>query len=241
MPADDRTKHIQRLALDPGDGHLRCADPPRHLSLPQSLVVPHADRSLQSLREAVDRSLQQDPVLDSLERGIIRARPAGLLLTVDHRRIERRRAVRSTNFERFDRSLEPDAAFPRHLSNGRRAAKLLGQSVPRAHQPMVQFPKPPRDANRPEPIAKVTPELPEDRGRRIRGELHTAGWIEAIDGLEQTDGRDLDKVVNGLAAIGEPAGQRGGPWGMRKDQMFAQCLILRLPEGTEYLMKLLRI
>jgi hypothetical protein len=94
---------------------------------------------------------------------------------------------------------------------------------------MVQFPKAPRDADRPEPIAKVTPELPEDRGRRIRGRLHSAGRIEAIDGLEQTDGGDLDEVVNGLAAIGEPAGQSGGPWGMRKDQPFAQCQILRLP------------
>jgi len=240
MPAQRRAQQFQSLALAPRHGHLRRSEPPRDLGLSQFLEVPHADRGLQLLWEASDSSFQGNPILDSLERGIVCAQPTVLLLTFDLR-IEGRGVVSATHLDCFDRSLEPDAAFSRHVIDSRRATELLRQSIPRAHEVIVQFPKPPRDADRPAPVAEVAPDLPDDRDRGIREKLHAAGRIEAIDRVEQSDRGDLDEVVDGLATIGELAGQIGCPWGMREHQLVAQRPILKLPVRREQLMNLLPV
>jgi len=56
-------------------------------------------------------------------------------------------------------------------------------------------------------VAKVPPDLAENRRRRVGGELQFAVRIEAVDRLQQTDRADLDDVLQGRAASGETPSQ----------------------------------
>ncbi len=50
-------------------------------------------------------------------------------------------------------------------------------------------------------------DLADDGRRRVRGELHPALGIEAVNGLDKPDRRDLGQVVERLATVAEAAGQ----------------------------------
>src|SRR6516225_7097963 len=56
-----------------------------------------------------------------------------------------------------------------------------------------------RHVRGPARIAEVALELTDDRWNRERGERVPAGWIEAIDRLDQPEAGDLEQVVEGLA------------------------------------------
>ena len=72
-----------------------------------------------------------------------------------------------------------------------------------------------RDADRPALVAEVALDLAEDRRHRERRERRLAGRVEAVDRLQQPERRDLDQVVELLAAAlvaaGELARQRQEP------------------------------
>src|SRR5437868_14796945 len=50
-------------------------------------------------------------------------------------------------------------------------------------------------------------QLPDDRGRRVRGELDLPFRLEPVDRLEQADARDLREIRDLLSASGEAAGE----------------------------------
>jgi hypothetical protein len=44
-------------------------------------------------------------------------------------------------------------------------------------------------------------QLAEDRGSRVARELRPAAGLEAVDGLDQAEARDLQQVVEGLVGV----------------------------------------
>jgi len=66
---------------------------------------------------------------------------------------------------------------------------------------------PTRYADRPALVTKVALELTDDGGCGKGGELEPPFGVEALHRLEQTEGRHLDQIVEGDAAVGEPASQ----------------------------------
>jgi hypothetical protein len=67
-----------------------------------------------------------------------------------------------------------------------------------------------------------------DRSSGVGRERHAALRIEAVDGLDQTDHRDLAKVVV-VAAAGVPSGDVGGQSHVHLDQLVAQLARSRSP------------
>ena len=90
-----------------------------------------------------------------------------------------------------------------------------------------------RHADGPATVPEVPLQLAEDRGRGERRELEAPTRVEALDGLEQADQRDLDEVVALLAAIGEAAGEEVREWGVLLDELVPQTTVSRPPVARE--------
>ena len=56
------------------------------------------------------------------------------------------------------------------------------------------------DAERPRLVAEVALELAGDRRDRVARERHAAVGVEAVDGLDEAEARDLEDVVERLPA-----------------------------------------
>ena len=70
----------------------------------------------------------------------------------------------------------------------------------------MQLLHPARDAHRPPGVAEVAAHFAHD-GRHGEGhEVEAAGDVEAVDGVHQTQPRDLHQVVVGFTATVEAAG-----------------------------------
>ena len=69
-----------------------------------------------------------------------------------------------------------------------------------------------RHVQRPALVAEVALELAEDGGRGVARELRAAAGLEAVDGLDQAEARDLEQIVERLVGVAvaqrEIAGQR---------------------------------
>ena len=59
-----------------------------------------------------------------------------------------------------------------------------------------------RNLDRPRGVVEVTSFCAQDRGSGVCGEGRTAIGVELVDGLDQSDGRDLREVLDGLSTIG---------------------------------------
>jgi hypothetical protein len=90
----------------------------------------------------------------------------------------------------------------------------------------AQLLEPARDAHRPALVAEVPLDLADDRRRRVRGELHTAVRVEAVDRLDQPDRGDLGEVVERLAAVAEAACEMLHERQVHADQLIAQLRVL---------------
>ena len=85
---------------------------------------------------------------------------------------------------------------------------------------------PTRHAHRPSLVAEVPLQLSDDRRRRERRELQAAFGLEALDGLQQTDERDLAQIVERLAAMLEPSREELGEPHVGFDELVAQIAVV---------------
>ena len=79
-----------------------------------------------------------------------------------------------------------------------------------------------RYAHRPGLVAKVALQLTLDGHRRVGRELEVAVGIEALDGLEHAEVRDLQEVVERLTAVRVTAREMRRQRLVRLDQLVAQ-------------------
>ena len=87
----------------------------------------------------------------------------------------------------------------------RRPFQALRQVVDRVAEPEVQLLRPARHPDRPRLVAEVALQLAFDGRGRERRELEAAFGIEALDRLQHAEVRDLQEIVERLAAVREPA------------------------------------
>ncbi len=93
------------------------------------------------------------------------------------------------------------------LGHGGGAAVLLRQVAGGLGQAELELLQPARNPDGPALVAEVPLDLADDGRRGVGGELDGALEVEAVDGLDQPDGRDLHEVIERLAAVAEPPGQ----------------------------------
>ena len=102
-----------------------------------------------------------------------------------------------------------------HLAHLRRAAQLLRQRLGRAAHRERALLEVARHVQRPSLVAEVALQLAQDRGRGVARELRAAPGLEAVDGLDQAEARDLHEVVERLVGVRvaqrQVAGERQEP------------------------------
>ncbi len=112
-----------------------------------------------------------------------------------HGFVERVGVVGGRRRARFEHLLSGHLAGAGDLVDRRAAPESAGQPLCDDVHPMGQLLDVARRAHRPAEVAEVPFELPQDRWHRERRERDAAGGIEAVDGLDQPEGRDLLQVV----------------------------------------------
>ena len=73
---------------------------------------------------------------------------------------------------------------------------------------LVELLQPARDGDGPDAVPEVPPELADDGREDVGDELDIAIEVEAVDRLDQPDGRDLDEIVELLTAPRVPSRKR---------------------------------
>src|SRR6185503_18222199 len=90
-----------------------------------------------------------------------------------------------------------------------------------------------RDAHGPAGVAEVAPQLAQDRGYCERGEPQAALGVEAVDGLDQAQVRDLEKVLEGLAGVAVAPGQLRRERHEALDELVARRTIVEAVQAQE--------
>src|SRR5581483_365442 len=88
----------------------------------------------------------------------------------------------------------------------------------------------------PAAVAEVPLDLADDVRRRVGGQLDPPLEVEAVDRLDQPDRADLDQVVELLAAVGVPPGERAHERHVPLDQLLAGGEIALLVVGAKELL-----
>ena len=122
------------------------------------------------------------------------------VLLVVARAVERDGAVGAGGLAGLEHLLGGDADVLSDLGRGGRPAELAAQILGRALDADGHLLQVTRDAHGPAAVSEVTLELTEDRGHRERGKGRRAVRLEPVDGLQQSERRDLHEVVQRLPA-----------------------------------------
>ena len=128
------------------------------------------------------------------------------------RSVERLGSIGPIGLQRLDDLLDGQAGRLCELRRGRRPVVVrreLARGPPHAYHPVTQVAG---HVNAPGRIAQVALQLPPDRRYRVGGEGGAALEVEAVDGLQEADGRHLAQIVelprSGRVAARELVGQR---------------------------------
>src|SRR5919107_109422 len=198
----------------PRDVHLAHADVVRYLCLRLSLVEAELEDLLLLALEAVDRLLKQQPLLEALDQGLVVRLQVddrvtfGLVLA--HRRVQARRVVGPPEGQRFGNPLDVGIEGLGQLLNRWRTPRLHGLVPDNLFRRLAQFLQSTWDPHRPALVPEVAFDLTQDVRGRVGRELDSPVHVEAVYGLYEADGGDLDQVVERLPAARELAGEELG-------------------------------
>src|SRR5262249_41833970 len=139
------------------------------------------------------------PVLDSLEALLGGAEPVAdrhlVRLPARHRLIERDRATRGAGRERLEHGVRGGLGVARDLADSRRALVAAGELGDRLVDLADPLLEPARKTEVPDTVAEVAAQLAEHRRRRERHERDPALGVEAVDGVDQAEARDLEQIL----------------------------------------------
>ena len=220
----------QAAGQQAGDVHLADAEPAGDLGLREALEETQVqDRALPG-RELGDEGREGDPVL-AVDQVLVLAAQLGRqrgVVVAPGRGVERREPVGVARFDRLQHLFLRHRRGVGDLADRRRPPELLGQLAHHRAEPEVQLLDPPGNPDRPPLVAEVALQLAHDRRGGVGGELEAPLGVEPVDRLEQAEGGHLHEVVEGLAPVGEPAGEVLGQAHVGGDQLVAQGTVARL-------------
>nr|WP_037890810.1 hypothetical protein [Streptomyces viridochromogenes] len=150
---------------------------------------------------------------DTIELGVLGADQAserGVLL-LSHRLLQRTRTALVHRTQRGQHVAVFESCVLGDLSGGRRAAaeplfELLGGLEDAAARLLEVTGQPYRGGA----VAQVPPQLTGDLGKRVRQEGMAQRRVVAVDGLDQSQGRDLNEIVEFLPVVSEAARDAAG-------------------------------
>src|SRR5581483_2888177 len=151
---------------------------------------------------------------------------------------ERLRGVRAARFQGLDYLFLLDACGLGQLRDRRRPLELRAHVLDQAREHLVQLLEPPRDVHRPGAVAEMPLDLADDRRHGVRPEEDPSLEVEPVDRLDQPDRRDLDEVVELLAAARVPARDRPRERQVHLDELVARALVSPLVIRAEQLVLL---
>src|SRR3954468_15206919 len=194
---------VDRLADDARHVHLADADALADLGLgeilreaqPQDLalaLVEHPHQALDGRRVLGDG---EPRILDPVGRA-----EAVTLLVLLARAVERDRPVGTRGLAGLEHLLDGRAGSLADLGRGRRTAELARELLADRLELDRELLQVARHAHRPAAVAEVALEFAQDRGHGKARERGLAVRVEAVDGLQQAEARDLHQVVERLAA-----------------------------------------
>src|SRR5919107_2000994 len=220
-----------------GDVHLAYAYVVCDLGLCLALVEAELQDLLLLALEALDRLLEQDPVLQPFYRGLIVGLkvhdrvPVRLVLA--YWRVEAGRVVCPSEGQRLRNTLDVGVERLGELLERRRTARpdrLVAYCFLRRLAQLLQAAG---DPHRPTLVTEVAFDLPEDVRGGVGGELDLPIYIEAVHRLYQAHGGDLDQIVQRFPAARELAGQKLGQRKLFLDHPLAGVLVPVLVVANE--------
>src|ERR687891_352117 len=212
-PDEARDVHLRDPDLL-GDLRLREAFPEAQVDdAPLALVQrPEARREDGAVLAHLVLVLQRPERLERVEVGVV---------AVAGGRRERHRRVGLAGLERLQDLLLVHAGRLGKLGDRGRALELDRELLEELRQTDVQLLEAARYAHRPALVAEVALDLPDDVRRRIGRELDAAVDVEAVDRLDEADAADLHQVLELLAPVRVPAGERAHERQVLLDQALA--------------------
>src|SRR5450631_1415056 len=149
-------------------------------------------------------------------------------------RVERDGRVGLAGLDPVEHVLLGDLEELRQLGDGRRSSVPGGDQTGGVLDPAGALLGPSRDVHGPTGIAEIALELAQDRWDGEGGERQAAAGVEAVDRLDQAEGRDLDQVLERLAGVAVAAGEALGQREVLRRQLVASARILTLlPAGEK--------
>jgi hypothetical protein len=143
------------------------------------------------------------------------------------RRRERRRRAGAERLARFEDALEREARAACDLFDRRRVTEIVQQLCDRTldqHRLLLQIARWPDGPAR---VAKVTAHLSGDGRPCIAREWHAAGWVIAINRLEEANAGHLQEVIERLLRLQVLAGDVPCQREVALDELLAQQRVTR--------------
>ena len=204
-----------------GDVHLGDAEAGRDLRLVHAMLElqvqdhPLARRQVaEAVRQGHSLLHQRVPVLGRRQVDVAHA-----LLVADAG--EGPRPVRGARAQRVQDAVQVHARLLGDLGGARRPAQPAQQRLGGGVHGRPVVLQAARHPDRPRLVAEVAADLPEHRRRRERAEVDAAVRVEAVGGADQRDHAHLGQVLQRLAAVGVPAGERLHEADVVQDQLLA--------------------
>ena len=158
------------------------------------------------------------------------------------RGLQRDGVVGLAGLERLEHLFRRGVGRLGELVDGRRALQLGHELVDHLVEADVELLQAARHAHRPALVAEVALDLADDVGRRVGGELDAAAEVEAVDGLDEPDGADLDEIVEVLAARGVAARERAHQRQVHGDELLARLAVaVQVVAAQQVLVELLGV
>jgi hypothetical protein len=183
--------------------HLADAEHLADLALGHVQLEVHAQHAPVAFGDHPHQALEHDALLGDLERVVVDAEAvlesSAVVVVAAELRLHRDAVARVVGVERLEDELLGLVELVRDLRDGRRTL-VLGERGDGAVHAQRQLLQRARRAHRPGAVAEVALDLTGDRRHGVGGERHAACRIEAIDGVDEADGGNLQQVLERVAS-----------------------------------------
>jgi hypothetical protein len=205
------------------------------LGLREVLVVAQVQDLALAGRELAQERGEGGPLLDEPEAVVVAAQPRlqRLIAVLVGTRRQRRRAARPQRPARLGdlRLVQPGRAGQLLHAGG--PAELALHPLGRTFDRERLLEQVARRADAPAVVAEVAAHLAGHRRERVAGERRAMIGVEPVDGLQEPDARDLEEVVEAVAAVGVATRDEAGEAQVAADELLAQLRVACAGEAAQ--------